>query len=199
MTKDELEKQLEYLQNEIARHERQAPTIENIKATSIVYRGKIIDAVSSLDRLLDIYIATYFCDSLDKVKEFSNIILGANRISLDGKRKLFDVLIKIQRPEFGKKVHRSFKKDMNTVMYERNSFAHNLVCTNQDAIDRATTHIGLQKFSANSRIEWYDEEKINSILMTIKKCSTVIIRMTQSRVVVLRPPHYEPKSDSMGS
>src|ERR1700761_4707132 len=112
---------------------------------SMKYRGEIIHAVSRLDRVLDIYIATYFCSNKEKRADFANIILGGNRISLDGKRKLFDILIKKQTPDFFIR-HPDFNKNMNTVMYERNSFAHNILCSNEEAIDKMETHIGLQKF-----------------------------------------------------
>jgi hypothetical protein len=158
---------------------------EIVIETSLKYRGQIIHEVSRMERSLDFYIASYFCDTKEKVDEFANIILGANRISLDGKRKLFDILIKKQKPYFFTR-YDTFNKDMNTVMYERNSFAHNMVSLRDDSISQHEIHIGLQKINANSRIEWYSPERVQSILVTIRRCKTLIFRQATARWRTLR-------------
>lgn len=151
---------------------------------SMVYRGRIIHAVSYMERLLDDYLAAYFCESKAKQKEFSDIILGGNKINLNGKRKLFDILIKKQQSDFFK-LNSRFNTDMNTAMYERNTFAHNMLCCNTEALEKHSTHIGLHKFSANSRIEWYDEEKIKGILSAIERCNKLILI---AKIKTPRPP-----------
>jgi len=166
--------------------EHLTPEWQNIKLRSIDYRGRIIDEVTHLERMLDVYIASYFCESIDKAREFANIILGSSRISLDGKRKLFDTLIKLEHPDFFK-INTDFNKDMNTVMYERNSFAHNMLYSGDVAIEQHETHVWLQKFNVKNREEWYDDEKVIGILNTIKKCRNIITKAAKPKWDALRP------------
>jgi len=137
------------------------------------WRGYIIHEVSWLERWLDVYISTYFCSDSKKGLEMADIVLGNSRISLDGKRKLFDILVKRQCPEFNK-TYPKFNKDMNTVMYERNCFAHNIVSLDAEAVLKRKKYIGLRRFGTNTRVVWYTATRVNEILADIKRCQRII-------------------------
>src|ERR1700753_2219148 len=124
---------------------------ETIINRSFVFRGAVIHETSVFERLLDLFLANYFCKSQETVTEFVTLILGNNRISLDGKRKIMETVIKRKKAI----VYGEFGKDLNTMLYERNNFAHCTLAFGKEALEKVETHIGLMKINANSRVDWY--------------------------------------------
>jgi hypothetical protein len=61
------------------------------KRASIIWRGRVLDAISSLEFSLNYYIAKYFCgeENQDMIKEMVLIILGDERINLGAKAQVF--------------------------------------------------------------------------------------------------------------
>jgi hypothetical protein len=143
---------------------------QKIFHNSFLFRGAIISDVGFLERLIDLYLSNYFCESEKKVTEFIDIILGGNRISLDGKRKILDIVLKRVDPGIYLKIP-DFNRDMNMALMERNNFAHCTLSNTSEALTKCDTHIGLAKFGKTTRVEWYDQQKIDDIRNAIKKCS----------------------------
>jgi hypothetical protein len=143
---------------------------EIINNRSFIFRGAVIHETSVFESILDIYLANYFCKSQETVNEFVSLILGSNRLSLDGKRKIMESVIKRRK----QKNYDGFKTDLNTMLRERNNFAHCTLAFGKEALDKSGTHIGLIKINADSRIEWYDQPKVTGIIMTIRKCTNAI-------------------------
>ncbi|HEY8784330.1 hypothetical protein [Flavobacterium sp. UBA6046] len=146
---------------------------EKILKNSIEFRGLIINEVTILERWIDVYIAYYFCTKQEKVNEMVELVLGNNRISLDGKRKLLDVILERQNPAIWKS-YPNFHADMNTTMKERNFFAHNFVNFSDEGKARCDNEVGLIIYSHKTRTAWYDRKKIDEILTTIRRCISVI-------------------------
>lgn len=149
---------------------------QEILENSFRFRGAIIHETSLLERLVDVYLANYFCESEEKVVEIIDIVLGGNRISFDGKRKILDVILKKKNSDIYQK-YPSFKADMNTVLYGRNNFAHCTLVTNDEALAKSKTHIGLARFGVNTRVDWYDQKRIDSIRKAISDCREVMAEL----------------------
>jgi hypothetical protein len=146
--------------------------IDKIHVRVIRYRGMIIHEITILEKYMDMFLCNYFCESPEKMDEFIDIILGT-RISLDGKRKIIDTILK-KRDKGIYKRFANFTTNMNTAMYERNSFAHCMTDFSEEAMKRCETEIGLIKVTVKTRTDWYNEKRFNAIVEEIKACVIVI-------------------------
>lgn len=145
------------------------PTREEIIAQSMKYRGQIIHQMANFERWVDIYLATYFCGNTEKRNQMVDMVLANNRMSFDSKRKLLENVLTKQDIRMST-LSPEFSKDMNNAFRERNTMAHNSVYLNEEAQSRDDGFIGFIKYSTNTRIDWYNDKRIEDILETIKRC-----------------------------
>lgn len=134
---------------------------------SASWRGTIIHDVAVLERYMDMFLAQYFCKNGDRAQEFIDIILG-NRVSLDTKRKIIEILIKKEAANMNFKME-WFTTRMNLIMKERNSFAHNATDFSLEAEEKCDTHLGLYKYGPNPKVDWYSKDRMKSIQQSIRE------------------------------
>jgi hypothetical protein len=145
------------------------PTKEEILSKSIQYRGRVIHEVANLERWVDIYLATYFCGNSEKRNQILEMVFANNRMSFDSKRKLFENVLTKQKIRMSD-LSPEFSKDLNSVFTDRNTFAHNSVYVDEEANLRSDGSIGFIKYSTNTRIDWYNDERVDEIIKTILRC-----------------------------
>lgn len=66
-------------------------TTDKMEQISIIYRGKIMQSVSYLEKMMDVFIGEFFCRP-DRVNDMTMFVLGDNRMALENKRQVFRAL-----------------------------------------------------------------------------------------------------------
>lgn len=103
-------------QNRIARREQ-----------SILYRGEIIEAVSQMEQIMNVFISEHFCGSGDafhrRKLQFVSTIFGKRGMALMDKYELMIFILKDSHPELYKE-HETVIKSLKKVIEFRNAIAH---------------------------------------------------------------------------
>ncbi|MGG9962398.1 hypothetical protein [Ferruginibacter sp. SUN106] len=90
--------------------------------STVIVRGNILNAVTSLEMVIDLYITSYFTDDVDKSEELMNLII-APRMSFENKVQVLMVLIEKYRPEILAS-NKTMTSDLIAIIQERNILAH---------------------------------------------------------------------------
>lgn len=148
--------------------------VENYKLyTNTAYRvrGIIINEIILLERMIDGYLANYFCTTSKSKKSLKELILCTDRITFGNKREVFQFILETENPAFLKK-HPNFLKNITEIIKERNIVAHYWLNTSDEAISKIETEptIELIKFKNVISGIVYNDAKIKKILLMIKEC-----------------------------
>lgn len=99
------------------------------------FRGEIINETIWIEKCIDIYLATYFCNNEFKKLEMHLLIFGDNRMSFENKKQAFDYLAKktdlewyksyiSTRDDSRKKGRIPLASDLDYIILNRNILAH---------------------------------------------------------------------------
>ncbi len=124
-------------------------------------RGVLINHIILLERLVDSYIAEYFCGVGGKSVELMDMILATRRITFDGKMQVFKMILDKQFPRELNK-HSEYAKSLQLVSNRRNQLAHFLLDHSPEAIERfvKTSAFTLLKIDNVREPKIYDFAKI---------------------------------------
>jgi hypothetical protein len=166
---------------------------------SRTYRGLIIEQACIIEAYFDEFLSMYFCTGSPKQKEFVDIILGGNRISFDGKKKIINTILTKAKKDF-KTLYPDFNKDMTLFQYERNCFAHYMADTSEEALSKGEWIVGLIKKSANTRTDYYDVERLSGIIGAGSRCievlRTLVLNDMFEILALRRLPKIAPKDNN---
>lgn len=108
-----------------------------MKDLMVRFRGIIISDVIWFEKVLDTYIATYFCDDKKRIREMHYLFLGDNRINLESKKQIFVYLAEnndtvwyrsyVSPRQSNGKMPNSLNSDLTFLIEQRNILAHLLV------------------------------------------------------------------------
>jgi len=119
-----------------------------------ITRGRIINKVTTLEFLVDLYLAKYFSNEEIKRSELVYLVFSAGRVTFENKRLIFKYLAEKYNPGFIQN-NPSFHKDLGTIIEHRNIFAH-YPFTEGDTE-------GMLKLRNNFEIIEYSKEKLEEI------------------------------------
>lgn len=98
-------------------------------------RGVLINHIILLERLVDSYIAEYFCGVGNRSIELMDMILATRRITFDGKMQVLKMILDKQfSRELNK--HSEYAKDLQLISNRRNQLAHFFLDPSPEAIER---------------------------------------------------------------
>lgn len=131
-----------------------------ILGKSIFIRGKVIGKAIFIEKLIDKWLAKYFCNNEDRSSDLYNLILCHDRLGFEAKRQVFCYIVENKCPIFFK-LHPTLNKDLAYIIEQRNVLAHYLIDTTEDAIN--ATEVGFLKMkNKTTRVE-FSLEKIENL------------------------------------
>ncbi len=132
-------------------------------------RGKIISDTIHLERKMDDYIASYFCDDSEKKKDLMQSLLSTKRIIFENKRLIFDFVVNKERPDWVKK-YPKFKNSLIKIIEQRNIMAHYLLNTGDEAIKEMENTMDFINFRDNMEVESFDKKRQANLIKLIEIC-----------------------------
>ena len=140
-------------------------------------RGSVLNEIITLERLMDNYISSYFCDTEEKRKELMALIMCTERITFDSKRQVFETIMQRRHPE----VYSKNKKTLNylsNIMQERNKLAHYMLMYSEDAANGLDNkEFTLVRFKNVVTHEVFGEPRITELINKVHKCMEIIINL----------------------
>jgi hypothetical protein len=136
-------------------------------------RGKIISDTIHLERKMDDYLASYFCNDVEKKKDLMQSLLSTKRIIFENKRLIFDYVVNKANPDWVKK-YPKFKNTLIKIIEQRNIMAHYLLKTGEDAIIDMETKMDFINFRDNIEVESFDKKRQANLIRLIELCTVAI-------------------------
>jgi hypothetical protein len=139
------------------------------------FRGQVLNEMATLELYINLYIASHFCgNDYNKIHEMQLLILGDNRSTLGGKIEILHNIAKIYDKKWMDKYKgdRTFIKDLNYTMEQRNVFAHRVIDLNSFYNNIPNGTVRFLKFKNNLDFEDYDEDRFNKLMALIYNLCT---------------------------
>lgn len=137
--------------------------LQEILVDGASYRGEVLNTVIVLERMIDVYIAAYFCTDPQKRTEMILLLLGNERINFESKRAIFAEIIKTGSTEI-KKDRPDIGKEITAVMEHRNKLAHYVLDSSPDALALPTGTIRLARLKNSRTHHDYTRADIDKII-----------------------------------
>lgn len=129
--------------------------IKQLLISVIDLRGAIINDVIFLERVIDDFIANYFCTDTIKRDELMELVLTNERYALGSKIEVMVRILKKHYPEFYKE-YPNIKGELDFISEKRNVLAHVLLDTTNEGIENEI--MGFIRFkNAKERIPFTKE------------------------------------------
>lgn len=149
------------------------------------YRGYFISKFATLERSIDLYLASYFI-SRDTNLMHDLVSILIDRLSFENKRSALKALFDI-RNEKDTSNHKKtgiFKKIIDAcgeLARIRNYFAHYHSVLVSDTMKNDGIVIGLVQFRDSIKIIWYSESQFDSLMEKIDKTNQGIINLMNDK------------------
>lgn len=145
------------------------PETTDLVQKSIYWRGEIMNDTVVLERTMEACIAVYITADLDIRSELFELVL--DRMTFESTRTSFaNVLIKMFGEEMYKTKYKSLIEDVRKVIIQRNYFAHYMINTTPEAIEKFPKEIGFIEFRDSTKTHWYSEQKYKDYVLKITLC-----------------------------
>jgi hypothetical protein len=122
--------------------------LEELKEEAAAFRGLFIEKTIYLERLMDNYLAEYFCETEKKRSEIVYYFLSADNYGFDKKKEIFKIIIEKQHPDLYVAMKDTFFPSLTSIIKTRNHLAHLLLDYSEKAIKKftETREIGFIKY-----------------------------------------------------
>jgi hypothetical protein len=135
----------------------------NIVSDAMSIRGFYITDTILIERVIDGYLAQYFCKTQYRQKEILELILSTESMPFERKRQILKVILNKHHPNIEKEYPNLFPY-LVKIIEQRNIFAHYLLDTSKAALKRYPKEIGFVKFKNETSTIWYNNELLNAHL-----------------------------------
>lgn len=134
-------------------------------------RGSVLNSVTMLEKIIDIYISTYYSQK-GKQNQFFRIFMS--RTEFKRKIDIFKETVIIHQPNF-KKDYPSYLDDLRKIIDSRNIFAHEVLDISQDGmINYNKGSLQFDNFKKDRKKNTFNDLEINSLRELIHKYSEII-------------------------
>jgi hypothetical protein len=139
-----------------------------------VWRGGILNGVIMLERIIDAYLACYFCNDPNKRDELNDLLFSASAgsgMNFEPKRVVFAILFQKHKKDFYKE-NKKFFDLISSCIKHRNVIAHYLLDTSPEAIAKFSIDKKLPfiKYKEVTENVYYSDSQLNDIAMEIEYC-----------------------------
>ncbi|MFZ4101202.1 MAG: hypothetical protein ACOYKR_04555 [Sphingobacterium thalpophilum] len=138
---------------------------KSIISDSTDIRGFFITDTIVIERRIDNYLANYFCSKPKyRRQELIEMILSSDSMTFEKKKNIFKVVLKKHQPTFEKEYPELFPF-LNSIIENRNIFAHYLLDTSKEALKRYPNDIGFVKYKNDTVTIWFNNEQLKDHLL----------------------------------
>lgn len=128
-------------------------------------RGTFINKVSAIEKMMEYYIANYFCSSdKNKIHEMVEMLTGDRFVSFESKRSAFEWVMK---KHFNAEYIANLKNFqlLTSIQTERNKLAHLMINMTEEAVRRFEEDgtVSFLKFSGSTKPIWYNRDDMKRI------------------------------------
>ena len=145
-------------------------------------RGIIIEVTVTLERFIDIFIASHFCSDKHRKAELIYQLLTTRFLGAESKRQIFLELLDVHENGFYKENGDMLSK-IRYIYTQRNLYAHHPILTNSDALKSFanTKAITLAKFDAKQVERVMPYEEYMQTVTDASECATLIRMFMEKR------------------
>ncbi len=135
-------------------------------------RGMVIFGAVTLESRMNLFLAIHFCKNNGKEIELMETVFATRKYTFDNKRDTIQAIFLNNKNEYnidGK----TLCKDLQTISYERNIFAHYPLDNSDESIDsfKATGTFTFLKYENSKSFVRFDSDKIQALLQLMSHCS----------------------------
>lgn len=162
-------------------NEEESKLLSEYSDVAITRRGMVLNAIISLERAIDYFIASHFCKEEKYKQELHELILSTERMSFSGKLQVFQALITTHESQFLSNNINLFKV-LEGCMKRRNIFAHYQLDTSIEAAThfKSTGEITFVSYTNGIKPKKYSKEKTQSIMNNVYEAHVVINDLNKS-------------------
>jgi hypothetical protein len=143
--------------------------LRTIFQKSIQLRGLVLDATIDIERKIDDYLSSYFCNDEIKGNELKEMLWFTERIALGGKKDIFFILIKRNKKDFLVK-YPDFIDKLDKLIPHRNIFAHRSIDYSESILDKPHVEVVFKRYdSGKSKPKTYTVEDVQNLTNDIKE------------------------------
>ena len=133
--------------------------------TASIIRGQIINSITVLERMIDIYLAKHFAGTPEKITELRECVFSTRHITFESKRIIFnhitDKYDKEPKDTYLKGIHAK----LDAFNKHRNAMAHYVIDPSISSLEHfiKTQEVTFYKFEKSTEREYYSLDKSSSI------------------------------------
>jgi hypothetical protein len=145
-------------------------------------RGTVLGECITMERLMDEYIAGYFCNSVEKKMELMDIIICTKRVTYESKAQILRAILDRQKPTM-KSENKKIFNELMFIAERRNMLAHYLIDVSDQAIVDflpTRTTITLTKFENVRSPVKFERTDIEELIGKVHKITEMFIRLKDS-------------------
>jgi hypothetical protein len=122
--------------------------LEKLKYEAASFRGTFIEKTIYLERMIDNYLAEYFCESEEKREQIVYYFFSADNYGFDKKKEIFKIIMEKQHPDLYEAMKDTFFTSLTSIIKTRNHLAHLLLDYSEKAVQKfaETGEIGFIKY-----------------------------------------------------
>lgn len=151
------------------------------KASEI--RGFVINQTIVVERLIDRFLCMHFADSEDKRFELMEKIFSASIINFDQKKRLLFELLKSEQYKNNVEQFTSLFDNIQDIQKHRNIFAHSVLNTSVNSIDRLNEgYIGFIKFHGSTTLYEYNQQEMQNLLKELEYVIRALMTLTKTDI-----------------
>jgi hypothetical protein len=144
-------------------------TLPDHVEASVLLRGMFINEVILLEKIIDNWLAKYFCKNKKRQKEMFELILCHDRLTYSSKVQVFIFLVQNHCKQFQNE-HPAFAKDLAEIGEKRNMLAHWLLDSTYDAVAKKELRfIKAKKMTPSIPFTSTDIVKLNDDILKYKQ------------------------------
>jgi hypothetical protein len=131
-----------------------------LDAASII-RGRIINSITVLERMIDIYLARHFAGTPTQLTELRECVFSTRHITFESKRIIFnhltDTYNKTAKDTYLKGIHAK----LDVFNKHRNAMAHYVIDPTKESVNhfKETQEVVFYKFEKSTEREYYSLDK----------------------------------------
>lgn len=137
-------------------------------------RGRIINQVAEMERMIDAYICEHFCHSIEKRNELMEVVIATKHITFQAKAEIVQCLLKKTEDATIFEANKIYTALVNKIAYKRNMIAHFTLDTSRPSLilfknDKQTIHF-LKYANTRTRVPFNKKDSIElgQLILAIK-------------------------------
>lgn len=155
--------------------------LNDVRTNPILLRGIVLDGVIDIERKIDDYLSTYFCNSLLTKNELNELLFFSEKLTPDMKRQIFVALLIRHNSDFITD-YPSFLPFLERVIPHKHTFSHLQLDADQSSKKEG---LAFKKFSNGKlRLQEYTGNEITELRTQMQLCDLCLDLLLKELLVL---------------